>query len=68
MSEQVLTITNKDTAAYISRQQYKPYSAGAHLQRTGETIAPSAFSCFMAESTSLRSRPLSYAILPALRG
>ena len=44
------------------------HSAGAHLQRTGETIAPSAFSCFMAASTSLRSRPLSSAILPALRG
>ena len=46
-----ILIKTKDTAAYISRQQYKPYSAGAHLQRTGETIAPSAFSCFMAAST-----------------
>ena len=59
------------TAACYSRPQYqviKVYSAGAHLQRTGEMIAPSAFSCFMAASTSLRSRPLSSAILPALRG
>ena len=44
------------------------HSAGAHLQRTGETIAPSAFNCYMAASTSLRSRPMSSAILPALRG
>ena len=44
------------------------YSAGAHLQRTGDTIAPSALSCFIALSTSLRSRPLSSAILPAFRG
>ena len=46
------------TAACYSRLQYqaiKVYSAGAHLQRTGETIAPSALSCFMAASTSLRS-------------
>ena len=59
------------TAVCFSRPQYqavKDYSAGAHLKRTGETIAPSAFSCFMAASTSLRSRPLSSAILPALRG
>ena len=44
------------------------HSTGAHLQRTGETIAPSAFNCYMAASASLRSRPLSSAILPALRG
>ena len=44
------------------------FSAGAHLQRTGETIAPSSFSCFIALSTSLRSSPLSSAILPAFRG
>lgn len=44
------------------------YSAGAHLQRTGETIAPSSFNCFMALSTSLRSSPLSSAILPAFNG
>ena len=44
------------------------YSAGAHLQRTGETIAPSSLSSFIALSTSLRSRPLSSAILPAFRG
>ena len=58
------------TAACFSRPQYqavKDHSAGAHLQRTEETIAPSAFICFIAASTSLRSRPLSSAILPALR-
>ena len=38
------------------------------MQRTGDTIAPSALSCFIALSTSLRSRPLSSAILPAFRG
>ena len=38
------------------------------MQRTGETIAPSSFSCFIALSTSLRSSPLSSAILPAFRG
>ena len=46
----------------------RSYSAGAHLQRTGETIAPSSFNAFMALSTSFRSKPLSSAIFPAFRG
>ena len=29
------------------------HSAGAHLQRTGETIAPSAFSCFIIPSPDI---------------
>lgn len=44
------------------------FCAGSHLQRTGDTIAPSALSSFIALSTSLRSRPESSAILPALSG
>jgi len=38
------------------------------LQRAGDTIAPSALSSFIALSTSLRSRPERFAILPALSG
>ena len=42
------------------------FCAGSHLQRTGDTIAPSALSSFIALSTSLPSRPESSAILPVL--
>lgn len=38
------------------------------MQRTGDTIAPSAFNSFIALSTSLRSKPESSAILPAFNG
>ena len=44
------------------------YFAGSHLQRTGDTIAPSFFSSAKALSTSLRSMPVISAILPALTG
>ena len=55
-----------DIAWENDRTAYRVY--GPALQRTGETIAPSSFNCFMALSTSLRSRPLSSAILPAFNG
>ena len=42
--------------------------AGCHLQRTGETIAPSFLRSAKALSTTLRSRPVSSAILPAFTG
>ena len=44
------------------------YFAGSHLQRTGETIAPSFLSSAKALSTSLRSMPVISAILPAFTG
>ena len=44
------------------------YQAGVHLQRTGETMAPSFLRAAMALSTTLRSSPVSSAILPALTG
>jgi len=42
--------------------------AGCHLQRTGDTMAPSFFNSAKALSTSLRSIPVISAILPALTG
>ena len=44
------------------------YLAGSHLQRTGETMAPSFFRASKALSTTLRSRPVISATLPALTG
>ena len=41
---------------------------GSHLQRTGETMAPSFLRSAKALSTSLRSRPVISAILPAFTG
>lgn len=42
--------------------------AGAHLQRTGETIAPSFLSSAKALSTSLRSAPRAAVTSPAETG
>lgn len=42
--------------------------AGVHLQRMGDTIAPSFFRAANALSTTLRSSPVSSATLPALTG
>ena len=42
--------------------------AGCHLQRTGDTMAPSFFNSAKALSTSLRSIPVISAILPAFTG
>ena len=44
------------------------YSAGCHLQRTGDTIAPSFLSWAKALSTSLRSSPERVATSPADTG
>jgi subfamily B ATP-binding cassette protein MsbA len=44
------------------------HPASQSMQRTGEMIAPSSLSSFIALSTSLRSKPLSSAILPAFIG
>ena len=44
------------------------YSAGCHLQRTGDTIVPSFLSWANALSTSLRSSPERVAISPADTG
>lgn len=52
----------------LSGKRGKGGYAGVHLQRTGETMAPSFLRAAMALSTTLRSRPVSSAILPALTG
>ena len=44
------------------------FTAGSHLQRTGETIAPSFFSSANALSTSLRSAPRALVTSPAETG
>ena len=56
---------------YLSAKVHTAYVnhwAGAHLQRTGDTIAPSFFNSAKAVSTSLRSMPVISEILPALTG
>lgn len=44
------------------------YWAGSHLQRTGDTMAPSFFSSAKALSTSLRSAPRAFVTSPAETG
>jgi hypothetical protein len=44
------------------------FAAGSHLQRTGETMAPSFFSSANALSTSLRSAPSALVTSPAETG
>ena len=44
------------------------FTAGSHLQRTGETIAPSFFNSAKALSTSLRSAPRAFVTSPAETG
>ena len=44
------------------------YSAGAHLQRTGDTMAPSFFNSAKALSTSFRSAPNALVTSPADTG
>ena len=56
------------TGTNFSSKPFGDYWAGAHLQRTGDTIAPSFFNSAKALSTSLRSIPVISAILPALTG
>ena len=41
---------------------------GSHLQRTGETMAPSFFNSAKALSTSLRSAPNAFVMSPAETG
>ena len=48
--------------------QIRSYSAGCHLQRTGDTMAPSFLSWAKALSTSLRSSPERVATSPADTG
>ena len=63
-------ITEEETTNCLpfNFQQIRSYSAGCHLQRTGDTMAPSFLSWAKALSTSLRSSPERVATSPADTG
>ena len=65
-----IMITEEETANGLLSciLQIRFYSAGCHLQRTGDTMAPSFLSWAKALSTSLRSRPESLAEFLKLEG
>ena len=63
-----IMITEEETANGLLSciLQIRFYSAGCHLQRTGDTMAPSFLSWAKALSTSLRSSPERVATIPVL--
>ena len=69
-SSSKIMITEEETANGLLSciLQIRFYSAGCHLQRTGDTMAPSFLSWAKALSTSLRSSPERVATSPADTG
>ena len=65
-SSSKIMITEEETANGLLSciLQIRFYSAGCHLQRTGDTMAPSFLSWAKALSTSLRSSPERVANIP----